>query len=64
MKKFEEVAMVKKNEKWKTAIKREKDLYLHVYGLSTMRTDFDRDYTRIVNSNAYKRLKQIGRAHV
>lgn len=57
MKKFEEVAMVKKNEKWKTAIKREKDLYLHVYGLSTMRTDFDRDYTRIVNSNAYKRLK-------
>lgn len=57
MKKFENVAMNEKNEKWKNAIKREKALYSHTYGLSTMRTDFDRDYTRIINSNAYKRLK-------
>lgn len=57
MKKFENVAMNEKNEKWKNTIKREKALYSHTYGLSTMRTDFDRDYTRIINSNAYKRLK-------
>lgn len=57
MKKFEQVATTKKNEKWKRALQREKDLYSHQYGLTTMRTEFDRDYTRIVNSNAYKRLK-------
>lgn len=57
MKKFEDVAMFENNPKWENAIKREKELYNHVYGLSTMRTEFDRDYTRIINTNAYKRLK-------
>lgn len=57
MKKFEEVACTNKNEKWKNGIKREQELYSHTYGLSTMRTEFDRDYTRIINTNAYKRLK-------
>lgn len=57
MKKFENVATVPGSEKWDNSIKREKDLYSHTYGLSTMRTDFDRDYTRVINSNAYKRLK-------
>lgn len=57
MKKFEKVACTTKNEKWANCIKREQKLYSHTYGLSTMRTDFDRDYTRIINSNAYKRLK-------
>ena len=57
MKKFEEVAMNEKNPKWENSIKREKELYLHTYGISTMRTEFDRDFTRIINCNAYKRLK-------
>lgn len=57
MKKFENVATVKNSEKWRNSIKREKNLYSHKNGLSTMRTEFDRDYTRIINSNAYKRLK-------
>lgn len=57
MKKFEEIATNEKNAKWENSIKRSKSLYHHAYGISTMRTDFDRDYTRIINSNAYKRLK-------
>jgi len=57
MKKFEEVAMLEGNSKWENSIKRERELYSHTYGLSTIRTDFDRDYTRVINSNAYKRLK-------
>ena len=57
MKKFEKVATVPGNEKWENAIKRERELYSHKYGMSTMRTEFDRDYTRIINCNAYKRLK-------
>ncbi len=57
MKKFENVATFKNNPKWKKACQRETELYSHTYGLTTMRTDFDRDYTRIINSNAYKRLR-------
>ena len=57
MKKFEEVAMNEKNPKWKYAIKREKELYNPVFSKQNMRTDFDRDYTRTINSNAYQRLK-------
>ena len=57
MKKFEKCAMNIENSKWENSVKRERDLYLHTYGLSTIRTEFDRDYTRIINSNAYKRLK-------
>lgn len=57
MKKFEEVATIENSEKWKNSIKRPQKLYFHTYGLTTMRTEFDRDYTRIINSNAYRRLK-------
>ena len=57
MKKFETVAMNEQNEKWKNVISREKDLYTPIYGKNTMRSEFDRDYTRIINCNAYKRLK-------
>lgn len=57
MKKFEEVQMNEKNPKWKKAICREEELYNPVFGAKTMRTHFDRDYTRIINCNAYRRLK-------
>ena len=57
MKKFEEVAMTEKNKNWKRAIKREEALYNPVYGKTFLRSEFDRDYTRIINCNAYKRLK-------
>ncbi len=57
MKKFEKVAMNEANPKWKKAISREKNLYAPKYGVDTMRSEFDRDYTRIINCNAYKRLK-------
>lgn len=57
MKKFESVATFQESEKWKNSIKREIELYAPVYGKSTMRTEFDRDYTRIINCNAYRRLK-------
>ncbi len=57
MKKFEAVATFEGNPKWEQAIKREEELYVPKFGVSTMRTEFDRDYTRIINCNAYKRLK-------
>jgi len=57
MKKFEQEAIKPNHEKWENSIKRQRKLYLPVYGQSTMRTDFDRDYTRIINCNAYRRLK-------
>lgn len=57
MKKFEDVQMNEKNPKWENVISREKKLYSPVFGTDTMRSELDRDYTRIINSNAYKRLK-------
>lgn len=57
MKKFEEVAMNENNPKWENSIKREAILYNPVFGVGNMRTEFDRDYTRTINCNAYKRLK-------
>ena len=57
MKKFEEVDMNENNPKWKNSIKREAALYNPVFGQGNMRTEFDRDYTRTINCNAYKRLK-------
>ena len=57
MKKFESVATVPGNPKWENAIKREEELYAPKCGVTTMRTEFDRDYTRIINCNAYRRLK-------
>ena len=52
-KKFSDVAMVD-NNKWKKAIHREKELYSRE---NDMRSDFGRDYTRILHSLAYRRLK-------
>jgi dGTPase len=57
MKKFEEVQMNQNNPKWSKSIEREEKLYNPVFGTKTMRTEFDRDYTRLINCNAYKRLK-------
>lgn len=57
MKKFESVAMYEGNPKWENAISRVEKLYDPVYGDAPMRTEFDRDYTRIINCNAYRRLK-------
>lgn len=57
MKKFEAVAMYEGNPKWEKAISRVEKLYNPVYGDAPMRTEFDRDYTRIINCNAYRRLK-------
>ena len=57
MKKFERFRMCEKNPKWDNSIFRRKRLYSPKYGTDTMRSEFDRDYTRIINCNAYKRLK-------
>lgn len=57
MKKFEEVAMTEKNKNWKRAISREDEMYMPIYGSNFLRTEFDRDYNRIINCNAYRRLK-------
>ena len=51
---FEKVAMTKQNPKWENAIKREKELYSRN---NEFRTDFERDYTRVIHCNAYRRLK-------
>jgi dGTPase len=56
-KKFEKEAMFEKNPKWEKATSRMEELYDHTYGDAPMRTEFDRDYTRIINCNAYRRLK-------
>ncbi len=57
MKKFESVAMVPGSEKWEKAISRTEELYNPISGDTPMRSEFDRDYTRIINCNAYRRLK-------
>lgn len=51
---FEKVAMTEQNPKWENAIKREKELYSRN---NEFRTDFERDYTRVIHCNAYRRLK-------
>lgn len=42
------------NEKWSNFIKREKDLYKRN---NDIRSEFERDYTRIIHCNGYRRLK-------
>ena len=54
MKKFESVAANEKNPKWEQMIKREKQLSKKS---GDIRTEFERDYTRILYSTAYRRLK-------
>ena len=53
-KKFHLVATTDKNPKWKKLIKREKELYSRA---DDIRSPFARDYTRILHSMAYRRLK-------
>ena len=43
-----------KNPKWKILNKREKELYSRN---NDIRTEFERDYTRVIHSTAYRRLK-------
>ena len=54
MKKFEKYATNPENPIWEKAIKREIPLYSRN---NDIRNDFQRDYTRIIHSNAYRRLK-------
>ncbi len=51
---FKSAAMLPENPKWKNSIKREKELYSRN---NEFRTDFERDYTRVIHCNAYRRLK-------
>ena len=51
---FTNVAAHENNPKWKNMIKREKELYKRP---NDIRTEFERDYTRIIHCNAYRRLK-------
>ena len=51
---FIEVQMNEKNPKWQQSIKRE----IELYGRNNdIRSDFERDYTRILHCQAYRRLK-------
>lgn len=52
--KFSEQAIFKGNEKWENSIKREQALYSRE---DDVRSEFGRDYTRIIHSMAYRRLK-------
>lgn len=51
---LKDYAATESNPKWDNIIKREKPLYIRE---SDIRSDFERDYTRIIHCNAYKRLK-------
>ena len=56
MKKFEQMAMIedKDNEKVKKSIERKNKLYSRK---NEVRSEFEKDYTRILHSLAYRRLK-------
>ena len=51
---FEKVSANPSNSKWENIIKRESALYSRS---GDVRSDFERDYTRILHCDAYKRLK-------
>lgn len=51
---FQSVAMNEKNSKWNESIQRNTPLYMRK---NDIRTEFDRDYTRILHSESYRRLK-------
>ncbi len=51
---FKGVAANENNPKWENIIKREKEIYKRNLDI---RSDFERDYNRIINSTAYRRLK-------
>ena len=51
---LKDYAAKENNLKWENSIKREKELYSRKCDI---RSDFERDYNRIIHSNAYKRMK-------
>ena len=51
---LENYAANENNSKWNTIIAREKTLYKRD---NDVRSEFERDYTRIIHSTAYRRLK-------
>ena len=51
---LKEVSMNETNVKWENSIKRKYDLYSRN---NDIRSEFERDYTRVLYSKAYKRLK-------
>lgn len=51
---FSKVSINENNEKWNNAISREYPLYSRN---NDIRSEFERDFTRIIHSNAYRRLK-------
>lgn len=52
--KFKEYSATPNNPNWEKIIKREKEIYKRE---NDMRSEFERDYTRILHCNAYRRLK-------
>ena len=52
--KFKEYSATPNNPNWEKIIKREKEIYKRG---NDMRSEFERDYTRILHCNAYSRLK-------
>lgn len=54
MKKFKEFACVEKNSNWERLTERNGDLYSRD---KDTRNPFQRDYTRILHSQGYRRLK-------
>ncbi len=51
---LEQVAAIETNPKWEKIIKRETPLYARS---NDIRSEFERDYTRIIHSRAYSRMK-------
>ena len=51
---FKEVSANPENPKWETMVFREFPLYARY---NDIRSEFERDYTRVIHSNAYRRLK-------
>ena len=49
-----QVAATENNPKWENIIKRKEELYKRN---NTIRSEFERDYTRIIHSQGYRRLK-------
>ncbi len=51
---FKNYAANQNNPKWENIISRKNPLYDRI---NDIRSEFERDYTRIIHSNSYRRLK-------